>query len=144
MLEQRNISIQLNTYHADIKDQIDPRHTVYTGPIDAYTSTIASANWSTAVFWFEHEHLGDTEWFQPVQSVKYSNDHAYTRMTEFKHATDQTHLGTLPWANTRRPKATPAIRFLAGGNEEQYQQCKAMAEATLNVTFVGRLAQYRC
>ena len=43
---------------------------------------------------FEHEHLPQTEKFQPVGQVNYPNDHKYTRISEFKHSTGQQHAGT--------------------------------------------------
>ena len=43
---------------------------------------------------FEHEHLPDTAQYQAVGTVNYPNEHAYTRITEFRHLTGQEHTGT--------------------------------------------------
>jgi UDP-galactopyranose mutase len=48
---------------------------------------------SAAVGGFEHETL-DMQFLQPVAVVNYPNDHAYTRVTEFKHLTGQRHRKT--------------------------------------------------
>jgi UDP-galactopyranose mutase len=73
--------------------QLSPRHTVYTGSIDAYFD-YRFGKLPYRSLRLEHEHLSDTERLQPVGTVNYPNEHAYTRFTEFKHATGQTHTGT--------------------------------------------------
>jgi UDP-galactopyranose mutase len=40
-----------------------------------------------------HEQL-DEEWHQPVAVINYPQDCDYTRVTEYKHLTGQTHLTT--------------------------------------------------
>jgi UDP-galactopyranose mutase len=38
-----------------------------------------------------HFETHDVERLQPVGTINYPNDHAYTRTTEFKHLTGQVH-----------------------------------------------------
>ena len=142
MLDHPNIRIQLNIDYAQIKPQFSPRHTVYTGPIDAYFD-YRFGKLAYRSLRFEHEHLGDIEWFQPVGTVNHPNDHAYTRITEFKHATGQTHSGTSIVREYPQAEGDPYYPIPRPENEERYQQYKALAEAESDVTFVGRLAQYR-
>lgn len=142
MLDHPNISIQLSTDYAQIKARFTPRHTVYTGPIDAYFG-YRFGKLPYRSLRFEHEHLSDTEWFQPVGTVNYPNEHAYTRITEFKHATGQTHPGTSIVREYPQAEGDPYYPIPRPENEERYQRYKALAEAEPNVTFVGRLAQYR-
>ena len=142
MLDHPNISVQLNTDYAQIKAQINLRHTVYTGPVDGYFD-YRFGKLPYRSLRFEHEHLADTEWFQPVGTVNYPNEHAYTRITEFKHVTGQMHSGTSIVREYPQAEGDPYYPIPRLENEERYQRYKALAEAEPNVTFVGRLAQYR-
>ena len=142
MLDHPNISVQLNTDYAQIKAQLRPRHTVYTGPIDAYFD-YCFGKLPYRSLRFEHQHLSDTEWFQPVGTVNYPNNHAYTRITEFKHATGQTLTGTSIVREYPQAEGDPYYPIPRPENEACYLRYKALAEAESDVTFVGRLAQYR-
>ena len=70
-----------------------PKRIIYTGPIDAYFD-FRLAPCPIGACHLEHEHLPDVARFQSVGTVNYPNDHAYTRITEFKHLTAQNHAGT--------------------------------------------------
>lgn len=142
MLNHPNISVRLNTDYTQIKSQVNPRHTVYTGPIDAYFNYRFSKLPYRSLR-FEHEHLPNTEWFQPVGTINYPNEHTYTRITEFKHATGQTHPGTSIVREYPQAEGEPYYPIPRAENEALYQRYKALADAEPNVTFVGRLAQYR-
>ena len=98
----------------------DCRRTVFTGPIDEYFGHRFGALPYRSLR-FEHEHLPGVAQFQPVGTVNYPNDHAYTRITEFKHLTGQQHAGTsivreipAPWApaatRTTRSRTRPTKR----------------------------------
>ncbi|MHB1282740.1 MAG: UDP-galactopyranose mutase [Sulfuriferula sp.] len=142
MLDHPNVSVQLNTDYAQIKGNIKPRHTVYTGPIDAYFD-YRFGKLPYRSLRFEHEHLADSEWFQPVGTVNYPNEYAYTRITEFKHATGQSHPGTSIVREYPQAEGDPYYPIPRPENEARYQRYKVLAEAEPNLTFVGRLAQYR-
>ena len=142
MLDHPNISIRLDTDYATIKAQLSPRHTVYTGSIDVYFD-YRFGKLRYRSLRFEHEHLSDTEWFQSVGTVNYPNEHAYTRGTEFKHLTGQSHSGTSIVREYPQAEGDPYYPIPRPENEERYQRYKAMVDAEPNVTFVGRLAQYR-
>lgn len=142
MLDHPNITLRLDTDYAQIKPHVDPRHTIYTGPIDAYFD-YRFGRLPYRSLRFEHEHLSDTEWFQPVGTVNYPNEHAYTRITEFKHITSQKHPGTSIVHEYPQAEGDPYYPIPRPENEERYQRYKVLAEAEPNATFVGRLAQYR-
>lgn len=59
---------------------------VYTGMIDQLLSGETPLPYRSLRF--EHQHL-DQPQFQPVTTVNYPNEEAYTRITEFKHLTGQ-------------------------------------------------------
>lgn len=142
ILEHPNITVCLKTEYHDIKSEFKPKHTIYTGPIDTYFD-YRFGKLPYRSLRFEHEHLSDAEWYQPVGTVNYPNDHPYTRITEFKHATGQIHPGTSIVREYPQAQGEPYYPIPRAENEESYQRYKSLAKSEPNVTFVGRLAQYR-
>lgn len=142
ILDHPNIRVQLNTDHMEIKTQLSVQHTVYTGAIDAYFN-YRFGKLPYRSLRFEHEHLNNTEWFQPVGTVNYPNEHAYTRITEFKHLTGQAHTGTSIVREYPQAEGDPYYPIPRPENELIFQKYKALTKKETNVTFVGRLAQYR-
>ncbi|MHB1952981.1 MAG: UDP-galactopyranose mutase [Sulfobacillus sp.] len=142
ILEHPNIEVHLGTDYNEIKDSIQSRHTIYTGSIDAYFD-YRFGKLPYRSLRFEHEHLPDTECLQQVGTVNYPNDHAYTRITEFKHLTGQTHPATSIVREYPQSEGEPYYPIPRPENDAIYQSYKALADAHTNVTFVGRLAQYR-
>ena len=65
---------------------------IYTGPIDAFFD-FKFGKLPYRSLQFEHVTL-PVERFQPVGTVNYPNDYAYTRISEFKHITGQNHPNT--------------------------------------------------
>lgn len=116
-------------------------HTVYTGRIDAFYGYRFGILPYRSLH-FEHEHLPISQ-FQPVATVNHPNQHAYTRITEFKHMTGQKHAGTSIVREYPREEGEPFYPVPKPENELLYQRYRALAEAEKSVTFVGRLAQYR-
>lgn len=92
---------------------------------------------------FAHEHLSHIVQYQPVAVVNYPNDHAYTRITEFKHLTGQRHPATSIVREYPQAEGDPYYPIPRPENEALYQRYKALAARETNVFFVGRLAQYR-
>jgi UDP-galactopyranose mutase len=92
---------------------------------------------------FEHEHLADVPRYQSVGTVNYPNEHAYTRITEFKHLTGQVHPGTSIVREYPEAEGDPYYPVPRPENEALFKRYQALAEGEREVTFVGRLAQYR-
>jgi len=141
MLDHPGITVELGVDFADVRGEHGFDHVVYTGPIDAYFDHRFGALPYRSLR-FEHEHLHQAR-FQPVGTVNYPNDHAYTRITEFKHLTGQTHAGTSIVREYPQAEGDPYYPIPSDRNEALYQRYEALAEAEGGVTFVGRLAQYR-
>ncbi|MDD2748534.1 UDP-galactopyranose mutase [Acidithiobacillus sp.] len=142
ILDHPHIQVQLQTDYAQIRSQVQPKHTVYSGPIDAYFD-YQFGKLPYRSLRFEHEHLSNTEWLQSVGTINYPNDHAYTRITEFKHLTGENHSGTSIVREYPEAEGDPYYPVPRPENEERYQRYKALFETESDVTFVGRLAQYR-
>ena len=142
ILDHPNIRVTLGVdYHAE-RERLAAKHTVYTGPIDAYFGW-RFGKLAYRSLRFEHEHLPHTPRYQSVGTVNYPNDHAFTRITEFKHLTGQEHDGTSIVREYPSAAGEPYYPVPRPQNEELYRRYAERAAAQTNVTFVGRLAQYR-
>ncbi|WP_157622798.1 UDP-galactopyranose mutase [Solimonas soli] len=142
MLDHPNIRVETGVDFIDVSDRDRYSHIVYTGPIDAYYG-YRFGPLPYRSLRFEHEHLPKVEWFQPVGTVNYPNDHAYTRITEFKHLTGQQHAGTSIVREYPQAEGEPYYPIPRDENEVLFKRYEALALAEHRVTFVGRLAQYR-
>ncbi|MFC5430219.1 UDP-galactopyranose mutase [Paraburkholderia denitrificans] len=142
ILEHPNIEVRLSTDFHVLRSIIEYDHVVYTGPIDAYFD-YRFGKLPYRSLSFQHIHLSGVERFQSSGTVNYPNDQEYTRITEFKHLTGQQHAGTSIVKEYPRSEGEPYYPIPRPENEALFQRYNELAEATANVTFVGRLAQYR-
>lgn len=142
MLDHPNIHVELGVDFEEMKSCINFNHLVYTGPIDTYFGHCFGPLPYRSLR-FDHEHIPGTAQFQPVGTVNYPNDHGYTRITEFKHLTGQCHEGTSIVREYPQEKGDPYYPIPSDDNEALFNRYQALAEAEANVTFVGRLAEYR-
>ena len=67
----------------------------------------------------------------------------YTRISEYKHLTGQVTPRPDHLRISRRPRAIPTTRSRARRTRRCTSATEALADATPDVTFVGRLATYR-
>lgn len=142
MLEHDLITYETGVDFVRVRHAMRYRHLVYTGPIDAYFDFRFGELPYRSVE-FEHEHLPNVRRLQEVATINYPNDHAYTRVTEFKHLSGQTHGGTSIVREYPRAEGEPFYPIPRQANELQFRQYQAAASECRDVTFVGRLAQYR-
>jgi UDP-galactopyranose mutase len=142
MLDHPSISVQLGVEfdRREMADSYD--HIVYTGPIDAFFD-YRFGPLPYRSLRFEHEHLSGVEAYQETGTINYPNDHAYTRITEFKHLTGQVHPGTSIVREYPEAQGDPYYPVPSVENEALFKRYEALANAETGVTFVGRLAQYR-
>lgn len=142
MLDHPNITVELGVDFDDVRDHIRRDHTVYTGPIDAYFR-YRFGHLPYRSLRFEHEHLPDVDQYQEVGTINYPNDHAYTRITEFKHLTGQQRHGTSIVREYPQSEGDPYYPVPRAENEALFKRYEELAKDEPDVTFVGRLAQYR-
>jgi UDP-galactopyranose mutase len=141
MLNHPNIKILLNTDYREIADVLPYQEMIYTGPIDAFFEyRYGKLPYRSLDFRFETH---DTELYQSAPVINYPNDYAYTRVTEFKYLTGQVHPKTSIVYEYPQAEGDPYYPVPRPENAQLYEQYKALAEATPNVRFVGRLATYR-
>jgi len=142
MLDRPNIDVRLGVDYFTNRGNYRPRHVVYTGPIDAFYAHCYGTLPYRSIR-FEHEHLPEVERYQPVGTVNFPNDYEYTRITEFKQLTGQKCAGTSIVREYPQAEGDPYYPIPRAANEALYKRYEALARAETEVTFVGRLAQYR-
>ncbi len=141
MLAHPNIKILLNTDYREILGLIPFREMIYTGPIDEFFDyRFGKLPYRSLEFHFE---TIDMPWVQPVAVINYPNEHAYTRVTEFKHLSGQEHRQTTVVYEYPRGDGDPYYPVPRPENAELYKRYKELADETPHVHFVGRLATYR-
>jgi UDP-galactopyranose mutase len=141
MLSHPNIKIMLNTDYREIVDVIPYGKMIYTGPIDLFFD-YCYGKLPYRSLKFKHETINKPI-HQPAPVVNYPNEHLYTRITEFKYLTGQEHSKTSIVYEYPRAEGDPYYPIPRSENAELYKKYKALADATPNVHFVGRLATYK-
>jgi UDP-galactopyranose mutase len=141
MLDHPNIVQVLNTDYRDVVAEVRFRAMIYTGPIDAFFDH-RYGELPYRSLEFRHE-THDREAFQVGAVVNYPNEHAFTRITEFKYLTGQRHPKTSIVYEVPTNEGDPYYPVPRAENAEIYAQYKPLADATPDVHFVGRLATYK-
>ena len=143
MLNHPNITVKLSTDYKDLLAQgIEYDHLIYTGCIDEfYDYKFGKLPYRSLRF--EHQHLENTEQYQSVGTINYPNDFEFTRITEFKHLTGQQHPATSIVREYPTAEGDPYYPIPRDENEILFKKYKSLADCEKNVTFVGRLAEYR-
>ena len=141
MLDHPKIKIMLQTDFREIRQEIPFRRLVYTGPVDEFFD-FRLGRLPYRSLHFRHVTL-DQEHFQPVAVVNYPQTEDYTRITEYKHLTGQTHPKTSLTYEFPSDIGDPYYPVPRAENEALYKRYEAMAMARPDVWFVGRLATYR-
>jgi UDP-galactopyranose mutase len=141
MLKHPNIKIMLNTDYRDIMQFIPHKAMIYSGPIDAFFD-FRYGKLPYRSIEFKHETHARQD-FQPVGTMNFPNDHAYTRVTEFKHLTGQKHDHTSVVYEYPRAEGDPYYPVPKAENDEIYAKYKKLADEASDVHFVGRLATYK-
>lgn len=143
MLNHPNITVKLNTDYKDFLAQgVEYDHLIYTGCIDEfYDYKFGKLPYRSLRF--EHQHLENTEQYQSVGTINYPNDFEFTRITEFKHLTGQQHPATSIVREYPTAEGDPYYPIPRDENEALFKKYKSLADCEKNVTFVGRLAEYR-
>jgi UDP-galactopyranose mutase len=151
------VEMLLETDYREVLGQIAFRQMVYTGPIDEYFGhRLGSLPYRSLRFELEHHTaeklkqreaiVGKAGFWQPAVQVNYPNDFDYTRTVEIKHATGQDIPNTTvvrEFPDDYGPGKSPYYPIPTAATASLYAKYKALADAELNVSFIGRLATYR-
>jgi UDP-galactopyranose mutase len=144
MLANPLIEKRLGTDFREFKDEWQSLadHLIFTGPIDEYFD-FRFGKLPYRSLKFDHQTL-EQEQFQPVAVVNYpSEDVPYTRISEYKFLTGQEADVTTVTYEYPSAEGDPYYPIPRPENQELFKRYEALADATENVTFVGRLATYR-
>ncbi|MBD0319443.1 MAG: UDP-galactopyranose mutase, partial [Gemmatimonadetes bacterium] len=125
MLSHPNISIMLNTDYRDVEGVIPYREMVYSGPIDEFFE-MRYGKLPYRSLRFRHE-THDQPVFQAAPVVNFPNEHAYTRVTEFKYLTGQEHPRTSIVYEFPCDEGDPYYPVPRPENAEIYRSYKALA-----------------
>jgi UDP-galactopyranose mutase len=141
MLTHPNITIALNTDYSDIRNEVEFRQMIFTGPVDEFFHyRYGPLPYRSLAFRFQ---TVQRPVHQPVAVINHPNDYPYTRVTEFKYLTGQEHASTSLVYEYPQAEGDPYYPIPRPENAERYRQYEAAAADTPGVHFVGRLATYK-
>ena len=141
MLDHPKIQVLLNADYREVRDAITHAGVIYTGPIDEFFDfRLGPLPYRSLEFRFETHPVAQR---QPVGTINFPNTHDYTRVTEFKHLTGQTHPQTSVVYEYPRADGDPYYPIPRPENAALYKQYAAMANSLPNVHFAGRLGTYQ-
>jgi len=142
MLDHARIDLLLSTDFAAVRDRIAYKQLIYCGPVDEYFD-FCFGRLPYRSLRFQHETLTQAQ-FQAVAVVNYPEPSVpYTRITEYKHLTGQSHLLTSISYEFPCAEGDPYYPIPRPENAELYKRYKALADDTPDVTFLGRLGTYK-
>ncbi len=141
MLDHPLITVALDTDWRDWRTHNRALRLIFTGPIDEFFDyrlgrlPYRSLN-------FVHE-TRDEEWAQPVAVVNFPQTETYTRITEYKHLTGQTHPKTSLSYEYPTDAGDPFYPIPRPENQELFRRYKMLSENEPDTWFVGRLGSYQ-
>lgn len=144
ILDHSGIDVHLNTpYVPHMADRAD--HMVWTGPLDAYFGARLGRLGYRTLDFERFTYEGD---YQGCAVMNYGDaDVPYTRITEHKHfAPWERHEGSVlyrEYARSCEPGDIPYYPIRLVEEKALLNRYKALAEAEVDVSFLGRLATYR-
>ncbi len=141
MLDHRNITIRTGVNFADIEKTYAGVRKIFTGPVDEYFG-YRFGPLPYRSLEFKHETHNQPR-FQAAPVINYPNEHAYTRVTEFKYLTGQVSSKTSVVYEYPQAEGDPYYPIPRPENALLYARYKELADQASDVHFVGRLATYR-
>lgn len=147
LVDHENIELMLNTSHLDLEGRLAWDRMVFTGPMDEFFQC-KFGRLPYRSLRFEHRNVPGASLVQPVAQVNHPQEHAYTRTTEYRHATgQQTQSSTIatefpqPYVPGENDPYYPIPREASRALFRLYEaEARALAPKVL---FVGRLADYQ-
>jgi UDP-galactopyranose mutase len=148
LLAVSGAELQLNTDYRAALPGLSYGHLIYTGPLDEYFDCRWGAlPYRTLRFELEETRSGPSGFAQPALQINHPGPEPFTRAVELKHVTGQVS----PWTNIvrefpdeyRAGESEPYYPLPGPESRELAQRYRDLAAQEPNVTFIGRLAQYR-
>jgi UDP-galactopyranose mutase len=146
MLSHPRIDVSLGTSLEEVRDEVEHRHLVYTGPIDVFFGCRFGELPYRSLSWeLRNEPTPDGGLVLPAGSVNYpSPDVAHTRVTEFRRLTGQSpHPSSTLAVEFPQREGDPYYPIPRDDTRALYRKYELLASELAGVTFVGRLARYQ-
>lgn len=144
LLDSKKITVKTNVDYFHVKDKLQCGRLYYTGPIDAYFAHLGWPKLEYRSLDFERVVQRDVDYFQPASVVNHpSPDNDFTRIVEYKHILNQTSPHTIYFIERSKDGGEPYYPVPNTKNQDLYKKYQKLAEKETNVTFVGRLANYK-
>lgn len=144
ILNHPKISILTNCDYFEIKKDLKPAMTIYTGRVDDFfEKSYGELEYRSLALDFKTYH---EERHQPAAVVNYSNDYGWTRITEFKYMTGQKSDFTTVCYEYPLDSGEPYYVVITEENmkkREIYMKEVDKLESLGEYFFLGRLAEYR-
>lgn len=138
------ITIMLRTDFFKVRNSLQCKKLYYTGPIDAYFSQEGLAKLEYRSLKFERKVFRNTQYFQPKSQVNYpSMDYNFTRIVEYKHLLNQKSPHTVIFIEYSSAQGEPYYPIPNTRNINLYKRYQELSKTHSNVSFVGRLANYK-
>ncbi len=145
ILDHPNIKVSLGQDYDANKKPPNICHTIYTGPIDTFFN-FKFGRLPYRSLKFEHYHnanLSESDHAQIAPVVNFPMEHEFTRITEFKQLTGQKIKGSSLVKEYPQSEGDPYYPIPSSENDALFKLYDAEVSKIINVSFVGRLAQYR-
>lgn len=147
ILEDDLIETHVNVNYFDVRDDLSCGHTYFTGPIDAYFAHLGYDKLEYRSLEFERKvvkNVGMENYHLPASVVNYpSAEYDFTRIVEYKHFLEQKSPDTVLYLERSKDGGDPYYPVPNQRNKDLYEKYRAMALKEPDVTFVGRLANYK-
>ncbi len=141
MLDNPLITVIVGRDYKDIIKDIEFDEMIYTGPLDHYFDyRFGRLKYRSVNMVFE---TYDKESYSPYASMRFPNDHEYTRVTEFKKMTGQKSDKTTILKEYPCDAGEAFYPFPTKEWNELAEKYKAEARREEGVLFIGRLAEYK-
>jgi UDP-galactopyranose mutase len=141
MLAHPNIHILVNSDYRDIRALVPHRQLIYTGPVDEYFDyCFGKLPYRSLRFQWQTREVATA---QAAPVINYPNEHLYTRVTEFKQLTGQEHPKSTLVYEYPTNEGDPYYPVPTSANAALYAKYQALADATPEVQFLGRLGTYK-
>jgi UDP-galactopyranose mutase len=144
ILDHPLIQVEVGTDYAEVAN-LSRKLLVWTGPIDAYfDERLGKLPYRSLRFEAVGYPVINQGYLQPVTQVNFpSEDVAYTRTVEYRHATGQMHDHSSLYYEYPTDEGDPYYPIPRPQNRELYERYVTLAEAERDTVFVGRLARYQ-
>ena len=139
-----SIETHVNMDYFAVRDAIKCGRTYYTGKVDTFFAHLGMEKLEYRSLDFERRVIKTTGTYQPAFVVNHpSLEENFTRIVEYKHLPGQEKSSsTVIFIERSKDGGEPYYPVPNKRNKELYAKYKSLAEKE-NVTFVGRLANYK-